>query len=153
MKKFAEIIMGCVQVASMPLVILNSIGSVVCAIWLIVVGKWLWLACALLVVMIVPFAYSIILLPTVPLIALSINFRDKGKRGLLIATEFCANTYVYAVITAFVFFVVILVTYLSIKMNLNIYFMLLTGLVVVCTPFSYMASKTKKIAIFSLLEL
>lgn len=143
MQALAKFTFAVIMLISMPMSLINKISGIVCAIWLAIAGQWLLLVAALVLVIAVPFIYSIVLLPTLPISAFAVNALNKDKRGVFLAAQFTAQFVGVAAIMFYVFFVINYVIKFIAVTQMNPYLMLLFGFAVVSTPFSYMASKTQ----------
>jgi len=126
---------------SIPIIFLNFFGGIIAAIWLLFLGQWELVLVAFIFTMIVPYAYLIVVLIQMPLIALLSYAQNKNKKILALTAGFINILIAHIVILVYVFFVLDKAILISASRNLSITALLLLGYGVATSPFSYMASK------------
>lgn len=83
-----KIIEKFISVSFIPIIVLNIFGSIIGAIWLIILGEWKLVLGAFFVSVWFSFMYSIIMLVQIPLAGLLNYFMEKKQKALSAITEF-----------------------------------------------------------------
>ncbi|MGB7060734.1 MAG: hypothetical protein WBF13_00090 [Candidatus Zixiibacteriota bacterium] len=126
---------------SIPIILLNFLGGIVAGIWLLFLGEWELVLAAFVVALIAPYAYSIITLFQIPLMAVISHAISRNRKHLALTVGFISTLIAHVIILFYVFYVVNIATQISVLNNLNIVALLLLGYGVATGPFSFMASK------------
>jgi len=127
-----------ITISFAPIVGLNIAGGIAGAIWLLVLGEWRLVLIAILVSIAFPFAYSLISMPQIGLLALMHRFRDRHRK-LALAVGFGNMLISHAINLAWL----VLVFYLALRYSEghSVIPYLLFGWEVALGPFQYMATK------------
>jgi len=126
---------------TVPIMFLNFFGGIISGIWLLFLGQWKLVIGAFIFTMFVPWAYSIVALVQMPLVAFLGWAEEKKKKTLCLVAGFINIFIGHAIILFYVFFVLDKALIISATRDLNIFAVLLFGYGVATSPFSYMASK------------
>ena len=126
---------------TIPIMFLNFFGGIISGIWLMFLGQWKLVIGAFFFTIFVPWAYSIVALAQMPLVALLAWAQEKNKKTLCLVAGFINIFIGHAIILFYVFFVLDKALLIAASRDLNIFAVLLFGYGVATSPFSYMASK------------
>lgn len=136
-----EIFYKILSVFSIPIIFLNFFGGIIAGIWLLFLGQWKLVLGAFIFTMLIPYAYLIVTLIQMPLVALLSYAQNKNKKYLGLTVGFINILIAHVIILIYVFFILDKAIMISASKNLNIIALLLFGYGVATSPFSYMASK------------
>lgn len=138
---FEDFISKIISTISVPIFLLNFFGEIVGGIWLIILGQWKLVLGAFLFSMFVPWAFSIVTLIQMPMLALVLFLQKRNLKSFYIITSFINIFLGHFIIILYVFFVLGEALNISANTGLNIYAILLFGYGIATGPFSYMASR------------
>lgn len=130
-----------ISAISIPILFLNFFGGIISGIWLLFLGQWKLVIGALFFTIFVTWAYSIVAIVQMPLLALLAYAQEKNKKTLCLVSGFITILISHAIILFYVFFVLNKAILISASKDLNIFALLLFGYGVATSPLSYMASK------------
>lgn len=116
---------------------LNIFSGIVAVIWLIIVREWGLLVFGVITGFVMPWGYSIALLPTFPLLGLLTRFVERGNKKLTILLGFVMSFYTNIVNVLWVYYV-----FNEVTSNSNhLVAKMLWGYSITMGPLGYMASK------------
>jgi len=87
-----------------PITVLNVLGGLVSGIWLAVLGRWGTIGVGLLMSILMPFVYSILMLPAFGIGQFAIRLEERGQKLPAMLLAFPGAVYGDALITAWVAF-------------------------------------------------
>ncbi len=126
---------------SIPIIFLNFFGGLVSGIWLLILGQWKLVIAAFVFSLFVPWAYSIVTIVQMPMMALIVYFQKKSWKIPYLIIGFINILIGHVIILFYVFFILDKAIAISLSRDLNIFVLLLFGYGIATGPFSYMASK------------
>jgi|ERR1700733_447441 len=89
-----------IELLSIPIIVLNSLGGIVAGIWLIVLGKWSAFFLGLFAVFFSSWALGIALLPSIGLGVLGLSFLEKKQKTFGYFFAFLGQLYTYSLLSA-----------------------------------------------------
>ncbi len=138
-EKLTNILLGIITFLSSVIMILNFSSGIVGGIWLAFLGEWGLLIYGFLLGILMPFAYTITLLPSM-LFMFLIGFAQKHRNYFLISVfGFLGSLVSNLIIAYWTYFV--FVTFLNRAEPVSVIPILLWGYSTVLGPLSYMAQK------------
>lgn len=138
MDTLSKTVNGLLAISLVPFVILNFASGIVGGVWLLFLGEWLLVVQVILLSIFVPFAQTILLLPTIPIGMLTIYFFDKSRMFIGGTLAFINMFYVQAIGLGWAILVFLGMLTLA---NGGSFPYLLLGYSMAAGPYSYMASK------------
>lgn len=137
--KIVEILMGLMTILSIPILVLNLTSGLIGGIWLAILGNWEIIIYGLLLGIVMPWVYSITLLPSLGGMLL-LNFFQKHNNVFLVSVVgYLVSLFSNLTIALWVYFVY--TSFLSLADQTTVIPLLLFGYSTMLSPLSYMASK------------
>lgn len=137
-----KLLSNLIAIISLPLILLNTFGVLVIAVWLAFVGEWSILLQTVFYMMVASFLISLLLLPSMALMPLIVRFSETKNTVGVATTGFLNLLYTYLVIAISGYFV-----FGFVAAELGVRHPILAVLwayCVACAPWSYMASKEQQ---------
>lgn len=88
-----------IAVFQLPIVLLNSLGFIISAIWLLVIGQWGSVVAGIVIAMVAPTLLAFAVLPGVLLAGPAVYFGNKGLTIGVYFFGFLASIFIYVLIT------------------------------------------------------
>jgi len=129
-------ILGLIIVVS---VILNFSSAIIGGIWLAILGNWGIILFGLIISFLMPFAYSILIMPGLGIAAIIEHYHGRGNRPLMAIFGFLSSAYGYAILAMWILGVFIYFTNRAIISSG--YALLFWSHAIMIGPLTYMASK------------
>jgi len=133
-----RLFLGLVVMCMSSLMVLNLLSGIIGGVWLVLTGGWTIVVLGLIYSVIMPWGYSLALLPNLLLVPFLVKAIDKKWRPLVGTLSFVISGYGNVVLTIWVIFVFSWVLSYS---SFNILPLLLWGFSTMMGPIGYMALK------------
>lgn len=129
--------MGLMTIMSIPILILNLTSGLIGVIWLIILGQWGIIIYGFVLGMVMPWAYSITVLPSMGIMFLLDLFQKHKNIFLVSLTGYFGSLYSNATVAIWVYFV--FVSFMNRADQTTAIPILLLGYSTMLSPLSYMA--------------
>ena len=136
-----ELLAQILKIITIPITVLNFLSGIVSGIWLIIGGNWKLVVVSIIITFVAPYAYMIVTLIQMPLLALMQYCQVRGKKILGLLAAFLNIFIGHSAILFYVFIIFSKVLELHLKTTIHIIPLFLLGFVVSTGPFGFMASK------------
>ena len=126
-----------VQLLTLPILMLNGLGSIVGFIWLAILGEWGHIFGGIAAACVMPFAFGVLQVPSLPLIPLTDSFANKRRFTAATVALFLSALWTSILMTAWCVFVFF--TSLADLNYQNTFPIMVWGYAIAMAPIGYMA--------------